>query len=97
MTGILIFIVICTILGAWSKGNAGRERALDRGFKLWNILQSLLFLPVCIVVGGLGFILIGSATGNTFLGVSAFSFLSLGTYRIWVSFWDIIWGYINRP
>jgi len=97
MTGIIIFIVICTILGAWAKGNRGRERVLDRGFKLWNILQSLMFIPVCIVVGLLGFYMIKSITGNTFVGIAAFSFFSLGTYRLWVSFWDIVWGYINRP
>ena len=96
MVGILVFIVICTILGAWAKGNRGRESVLDRGFKVWNFVQSILFIPVCIVVGAVSFYVVIGLSQNSYLAISAFSFASLGTYRVWSSFWDILWGYINR-
>ena len=94
--GILFFIIFCTLIIAWSKGNPSRERGLNRGFKVWNLIQTILMIPFCLIVGGvLSTLVVYGITQNEYLTSASFVFFSMATFRFWESFWEILWSYIN--
>ena len=93
---ILFFIIFCTLIIAWSKGNPSRERFVDRGFKVWNFIQTILMIPFCLIVGGvLSTLVVYGITQNEYLTSASFVFFSMATFRLWESFWEILWSYIN--
>ena len=94
--GILFFIIFCTLIIAWSKGNPSRERVVDRGSKVWNFIQTILMIPFCLIVGGvLSTLVVYGITQNEYLTSASFVFFSMATFRLWESFWEILWSYIN--
>ena len=93
---ILFFIIFCTLIIAWSKGNPSRERVVNRGFKVWNFIQTILMIPFCLIVGGvLSTLVVYGITQNEYLTSASFVFFSMATFRLWESFWEILWSYIN--